>query len=67
MPHPSEEFHTLNYFMHQFPALFSQSQLLYYLYSLETEGHPNTIEVYVAHLRRKLGRDSIKDAARIWI
>jgi two-component system OmpR family response regulator len=40
-------------------ARLSQSQLLDHLYSMETERDPNTIEVYVARLRRKLGRDTI--------
>ena len=56
----AQEFRILNYFMHQRGRVISQSQLLDHLYSLETERDPNTIEVYVARLRRKLGRDSIK-------
>jgi two-component system OmpR family response regulator len=34
--------------------------LLDHLYSLESNRDPNTIEVYIARLRRKLGRDVIK-------
>ena len=56
----AQEFRILNYFMHQRGRVISQSQLLDHLYSLETERDPNTIEVYVARLRRKLGRDAIK-------
>jgi two-component system OmpR family response regulator len=56
----AQEFRILNYFMHQRGRVISQSQLLDHLYSLESERDPNTIEVYVARLRRKLGRDSIK-------
>jgi DNA-binding response OmpR family regulator len=56
----AQEFRILNYFMHQRGRVISQSQLLDHLYSLEIERDPNTIEVYVARLRRKLGRDSIK-------
>jgi two-component system, OmpR family, response regulator len=56
----AQEFRILNYFMHQRGRVISQSQLLDHIYSLETERDPNTIEVYVARLRRKLGRDSIK-------
>jgi len=56
----AQEFRILNYFMHQRGRVISQSQLLDHLYCLETERDPNTVEVYVARLRRKLGRDSIK-------
>jgi len=34
--------------------------LINHLYPAEAERDPNTIEVYVARLRRKLGRESIK-------
>jgi two-component system OmpR family response regulator len=56
----AQEFRILNYFMHRIGRVISQSDLLDHLYSLETERDPNTIEVYVARLRRKLGRDAIK-------
>ncbi len=56
----AQEFRMLNYFMHRRGRVISQSQLLDHLYALETERDPNTIEVYVARLRRKLGRDAIK-------
>jgi two-component system OmpR family response regulator len=56
----AQEFRILNYFMHRRGHVISQSQLLDHLYSLGTERDPNTIEVYVARLRRKLGRDVIK-------
>jgi len=56
----AQEFRILNYFMHRTGRIISQSELLDHLYSLETERDPNTVEVYVARLRRKLGRDAIK-------
>jgi two-component system, OmpR family, response regulator len=56
----AQEFRILNYFMHRRGRVISQSELLDHLYSLDTERDPNTIEVYVARLRRKLGRDAIK-------
>jgi two-component system OmpR family response regulator len=56
----AQEFRILNYFMHRRGHVISQSQLLDHLYSLGTDRDPNTIEVYVARLRRKLGRDVIK-------
>jgi two-component system, OmpR family, response regulator len=56
----AQEFRILNYFMHRQGRVISQSQLLEHLYSVDSDRDPNTIEVYVARLRRKLGRDSIK-------
>jgi two-component system OmpR family response regulator len=56
----AQEFRILTYFMHRQGRVISQSQLLDHLYSMDTERDPNTIEVYVGRLRRKLGRDSIK-------
>jgi two-component system, OmpR family, response regulator len=56
----AQEFRILTYFMHRHGRVISQSQLLDHLYSMDTERDPNTIEVYVGRLRRKLGRDSIK-------
>jgi two-component system, OmpR family, response regulator len=56
----AQEFRMLNYFMHRRGRVISQSELLDHLYSIETERDPNTVEVYVARLRRKLGRDAIR-------
>jgi two-component system, OmpR family, response regulator len=56
----AQELRILNYFMHSRGRVISQSELLDHLYSLEIERDPNTVEVYVARLRRKLGRDAIK-------
>jgi two-component system, OmpR family, response regulator len=56
----AQEFRLLNYFMHRQGRVISQSQLLDHLYAADSERDPNTIEVYVGRLRRKLGRDSIK-------
>jgi DNA-binding response OmpR family regulator len=56
----AQEFRMLNYFMHRRGRVLSQSDLLEHLYSMETDRDPNTVEVYVARLRRKLGRDAIR-------
>jgi two-component system, OmpR family, response regulator len=56
----AHEFRMLNFFMHRQGRIISQSQLLEHLYAMDSDRDPNTIEVYVARLRRKLGRDSIK-------
>jgi two-component system OmpR family response regulator len=56
----AQEFRVLNYFMHRSERLISQNELIEHLYPLEEERDPNTIEVYIARLRKKLGRDVIK-------
>ena len=56
----AQEFRILNYFMHRKGRVISQSDLIEHLYPHEAERDPNTIEVYVARLRKKLGRDVIK-------
>ena len=56
----AQEFRILNYFMHRRARVIPQSELLDHLYSLNDERDPNTIEVYVARLRRKLGHNVIK-------
>jgi DNA-binding response OmpR family regulator len=56
----AQEFRVLNYFMHRRGRLISQNELIEHLYPLDEERDPNTIEVYIARLRRKLGRDVIK-------
>jgi two-component system, OmpR family, response regulator len=54
------EFRLLNYFLHRQGRVISQSDLLEHLYAYDEERDPNTIEVYVGRLRKKLGRDVIK-------
>jgi DNA-binding response OmpR family regulator len=56
----AQEFRVLNYFMHRPGRLISQNELIEHLYPLDEERDPNTIEVYIARLRRKLGREVIK-------
>jgi two-component system OmpR family response regulator len=56
----AQEFRILNYFMHRKGHLISQNELIEHLYPLEEQRDANTIEVYIARLRRKLGRDIIK-------
>jgi two-component system, OmpR family, response regulator len=56
----AQELRILNYFMHRHGRLISQNELIEHLYPLEEERDPNTIEVYIGRLRRKLGRDVIK-------
>jgi two-component system, OmpR family, response regulator len=56
----AQEFRILDYFMHRQGRVISQADLIAHLYLGEKERAPNTIEVYVARLRRKLGRGAIK-------
>jgi two-component system OmpR family response regulator len=56
----AQEFRILNYFMHRPSRSISQNELIEHLYPLEEQRDPNTIEVYIARLRKKLGRDIIK-------
>ena len=56
----AKEFQLLNYFMHRQGRVIPQAELLNHLYNLEEERDSNTIEVYVARLRKKLGRDVIR-------
>jgi DNA-binding response OmpR family regulator len=56
----AQELRILNYFMHRKGRVISQSELMDHLYSMETDRDPNTVEVYVARIRRKLGRDAIR-------
>jgi DNA-binding response OmpR family regulator len=56
----AQEFRILNYFMHRQGRMISQADLIEHLYPHEEERDPNTIEVYIARLRKKLGRDVIK-------
>ena len=56
----AQEFRILNYFMHRRNRVIPQAELLDHLYAMDEERDANIIEVYVARLRRKLGRDVIK-------
>ncbi|HYM17498.1 MAG TPA: response regulator transcription factor [Micropepsaceae bacterium] len=56
----AQEFRVLDYFMHRQDRVVSHADLIAHLYSGEREREANTIEVYVARLRRKLGRGAIK-------
>jgi DNA-binding response OmpR family regulator len=56
----AQEFRILNYFMHRRGRVIPQSELIEHLYPLQEERDPNTIEVYIGRLRRKLGHEVIK-------
>ncbi len=51
----SHELRVLAYLMHHAGRVVSQGELAEHLYDRETERDSNTVEVFVARLRRKLG------------
>jgi two-component system OmpR family response regulator len=53
------EFRVLSYLMHHRGRAVSQSELAEHIYSVDEERDSNTIEVFIARLRRKLGPGAI--------
>jgi two-component system OmpR family response regulator len=51
----SHEFRVLSYLMHHSDRLVSQAELTEHIYSQSFDRDSNTIEVFIARLRRKLG------------
>ena len=56
----SHEFRVLSYLMHHRGRVISQSELTEHIYSQETDRDSNTVEVFIARLRRKLGASFIE-------
>jgi two-component system OmpR family response regulator len=56
----SHEFRVLSYLMHHRGRVVSQSELSEHIYSENSDRDSNTVEVFVARLRRKLGPGSIE-------
>ena len=54
------ELRVLTYLMHRAGRIVSQADLLDHIYPGETARETNTIEVYIARLRKKIGRDLIR-------
>ena len=50
----------LAYLMHRTGRIVSQSELIDHVYSMEESREPNTIEVYIARLRKKIGHERIR-------
>ena len=55
----SHEFRVLSYLMHHRGCVVSQRELAEHIYSEEADRDSNTVEVFVARLRRKLGNTLI--------
>jgi two-component system OmpR family response regulator len=56
----SHEFRTLAYLMHQDGRVVSRSELTEHIYAQSFDRDSNTVEVFVARLRRKLGAGAIE-------
>jgi len=54
------EFRVLSYLMHHRGRIVSQGELAEHIYTQESERDSNTVEVFVARLRRKLGPSFIE-------
>ena len=56
----AQERKILSYLMHRPTRIVSQGELVDHVYSFDAPRQSNTVEVYVARLRRKLGHGSIR-------
>ncbi|MEW6732328.1 MAG: response regulator transcription factor [Acidobacteriota bacterium] len=56
----SHEFRVLSYLMHHRGRVVSQTELIEHIYAQDFDRDSNTIEVFIARLRRKLGASFIE-------
>jgi two-component system OmpR family response regulator len=56
----SHEFRVLSYLMHHRGRVVSQAELIEHIYAQDFDRDSNTVEVFVARLRRKLGASFIE-------
>jgi two-component system OmpR family response regulator len=56
----SHEFRVLSYLMHHRARVVSQSELTEHIYDHDADRDSNTVEVFIARLRRKLGAEVIE-------
>lgn len=56
----SHEFRVLSYLMHHSDRVVTQAELVEHIYAQNFERDSNTVEVFVARLRRKLGNGFIE-------
>lgn len=56
----SHEFRVLSYLMHQRGRVVSQAELTEHIYAQDFDRDSNTVEVFIARLRRKLGGKAIE-------
>lgn len=56
----AHEYRTIAYLMHAAGRVVSQAELTEHIYAQDFDRDSNTVEVFVARLRRKLGADAIE-------
>jgi two-component system, OmpR family, response regulator len=56
----AQEYRVLSYLMHHAGRVVSQTELAEHIYALDADRDSNTVEVFVARLRRKLGAASTR-------
>jgi two-component system, OmpR family, response regulator len=56
----SHEFRVLSYLMHHRGRVVSQAELIEHIYAQDFDRDSNTVEVFIARLRRKLGASFIE-------
>ena len=56
----SHEFRVFSYLMHHRDRIVSQLELTEHIYARDTDRESNTVEVFIARLRRKLGAETIE-------
>jgi len=56
----SHEFRVLSYLMHHRGRVVPQAELTEHIYAADSDRDSNTVEVFIARLRRKLGPDAIE-------
>jgi two-component system OmpR family response regulator len=56
----SHEFRVLSYLMHQNGRIVSRAELTEHIYAQDFDRESNTVEVFIARLRRKLGPSTIE-------
>jgi two-component system OmpR family response regulator len=56
----SHEFRVLSYLMHHQGKVVSQTELIEHIYAQDFDRDSNTVEVFIARLRRKLGASCIE-------
>jgi len=60
VPLTSHEYRTLSYLMHAAGRVVSRAELIEHIYAQDFDRDSNTVEVFIARLRRKLGAASIE-------
>jgi two-component system OmpR family response regulator len=55
----SHEFRLLSYLMHHRDRVVSQSELVDHIYARDSDRDSNTVEVFIARLRKKIGSHAI--------